>query len=140
MRALWLDRPNCSHICIFQTCLALKRAFQPGTKYVFKSISEGKGACPWHGPSAPPARHFAIRTLGYKRAFGAGTRYASLGLFFGHSWGNGEGPGWHLVRYLCETRKALHERHVWKTLIIACLKKLNVSGASLIQGDFEGRV
>ena len=39
-----------------------------------------------------------------------------FGLIFGHSWGNGEGPGWHLVRYLCETRKALHERHVWKTL------------------------
>ena len=39
-----------------------------------------------------------------------------LGLIFGHSWGNGEGPGWHLVPYLCETRKALHERHVWKTL------------------------
>ena len=37
--------------------------------------------CPWYGPSAPPGRHFAIRTLGYKRAFGAGTRY-----FFGHFW------------------------------------------------------
>ena len=23
------------------------------------------------------------------------------GLILGHSWGNGEGPGWHLVRYRC---------------------------------------
>ena len=42
-----------------------------------------------------------------------------FGLVFGHSWGTGEGPGWHPVRYLCETRKALHERHFWKTLTIA---------------------
>ena len=66
--------------CIFQTCLALKRAFQPGTKYVFKTFS-GERGCPWYGPSAPPGRHFAMRTLGYKRAFGAGTRYASFGFF-----------------------------------------------------------
>ena len=30
-------------ICIFQTCLALKRAFQPCTKYVFKAFPGGKG-------------------------------------------------------------------------------------------------
>ena len=39
-----------------------------------------------------------------------------FGLTFGHSWGVGEGQAWHLVRYLCELRKALHERHAWKTL------------------------
>ena len=43
----------------------------------------GERGCPWYGPSAPPGRNFAIRTLGYKRAFGAGTRYASVGLFLG---------------------------------------------------------
>ena len=30
----------------FQTCLALKRAFQPGTKYVFSNIFGGKRAVP----------------------------------------------------------------------------------------------
>ena len=34
------------YFCIFQTCLALKRAFQPGAKYVFLSIFGGKGAVP----------------------------------------------------------------------------------------------
>ena len=65
------------------SCLALKRAFQPGTRYIFFLLFRGERGCPWYGPSAPPGRHFAIRTSGYKRAFGAGTRYASLGLFLG---------------------------------------------------------
>ena len=76
------DKSAPQSFCIFQTCLALKRAFQPGTRYDFKTFSRGKGLS--LVPSAPRGRHFAIRTLGYKRAFGA--------------------------------RKALHKRHVWKTL------------------------
>ena len=101
--------------CIFQTCLALKRAFQPGNKYVFKAFSGEKGrslvrslCTPWE---ALLNKNLAIQTClrGWYQA-----RF--FGLIFGHSWGIGEGPGWHLVRYLCETRKALHERHVWKTL------------------------
>ena len=78
----------------------------------FLKIFRGERGCPWYGPSAPPGRHFAIRTFGYKRAFGAGTRYASLDLVLGILGATGRD----LVRYLCETRKALHERHVWKTL------------------------
>ena len=73
----------------------------------------GERGCPWYGPSARPGRHFATEPyvgLRYKRAF---VRF--FGLIFGHSWGIGKGPGWHLVWHLCETRKALDERHVWKT-------------------------
>ena len=53
--------------------------------------------CPWYGPSAPPGRHFAIRTLGYKRAFGAGTRYASLGFILGilGATGRDQGGTWY---------------------------------------------
>ena len=69
-------------VSTFQTCLALKRASQPGTKYVFKHFREKRG-CPWYGPFTHPRRHFSIRTLRYQRAFGAGTRYASLDIFLG---------------------------------------------------------
>ena len=105
------------NFCIFQTCLALKRAFQPGTRYVFSAFSGGKGlslvrslCTPWE---ALRNKDFTIQMClrgWYQVRF--------FGLIFGHSWGIGGRPGWHLVRYLCETRKALHERHVWKTLTI----------------------
>ena len=49
----------------------------------FSKHFRGERGCPWYGPSAHPGRHFATRTLQYKRAFGAGTRYASLDLFLG---------------------------------------------------------
>ena len=83
----------------------------PGT---FFKLFRGERGGPWYGPSAPTGRHFAIRTLGYKRAFGAGTRYASLGLFLGifGATGRDQSGTWY------GTRKALHERHVWKTLIL----------------------
>ena len=66
----------------------------PGT---FLKLFRGEMGCPWYGPSAPPGRHFAIRTLGYKRAFGAGTRYASLGLFLGifGATGRDQGGTWY---------------------------------------------
>ena len=95
--------------------LPLKRAFEPCTNRVF-NILWGERGCPWYGPSAHPQKHFATRTLRYKRAFGAHTRYASLDLFFGILGASGRGEGWRLVQYLCKTRRALHERHVWKTL------------------------
>ena len=108
-------RCNPGFFCIFQTCLALKRAFQPGTKYVFFTFSGGKGrslvrslCTPWEALHNKNLRIQTCLRGWYQVRF--------FGLIFGHSWGNGEGPGWHLVRYLCETRKALHERHVWKTL------------------------
>ena len=57
----------------------------------------GQRGCRWYGPSAPPGRHFAIRTLGYKRGFGAGTRYASLGSFLGivGATGRDQGGTWY---------------------------------------------
>ena len=39
-----------------------------------------------------------------------------FGLFLGILGAKGTVPRWHLVQYLCETQKVLHERHVWKTL------------------------
>ena len=114
------DFGSTSHWKVENLCIS-KRALQsnvpsslvPGT---FLKHFRGERGCPWYGPSAHPGRHFATRTLRYKRAFGAGTKHASLDLFLGILGARGTVPGWHLVRYLCETRKALHERHVWKTL------------------------
>ena len=104
-------------VCIFQTCLALKRAFQPCTSYVFLIFSGGKGlslvrslCTPWEALRNKNLRIQTCLRGWYQVRF--------FGFIFGHSWSNGEGPGWHLVRYLCETRKALHERHVWKTLSV----------------------
>ena len=63
----------------------------------FLKLFRGERGGPWYGPSAPPGRHFTIRTLGYKRAFGAGTRYASLGLFLGilGATGRDQGGTWY---------------------------------------------
>ena len=91
------DRWEPAFICIFQTCLALKRAG------MFSKHFRGERGCVWHGPSAHPGMHFATRTLRCKRACGAGTRYASLGLFLSILWARGTVPGWPLVRYLCKT-------------------------------------
>ena len=91
----------------------------------------GERGCPWYGPSAHPGRHFATRTLRYKRAFVAGSRYASLDLFLGILGARGTVPGWHLVRYLCETRKALHARHAWKTLIHQRVSNAALANAAL---------
>ena len=174
------------HVPSTQTCL------RTWYQVCFQNIFEGKGAVPGSvalhtlvGCSPHSWKHFTARTLQYQRAFGAGTRYASLGAFWGilgaflgnrggtrvapvddrqithpinvrlkhllyDFWGvilgllpvvsYIEGPKhplkksyskclkpaqirwviWrssNLVQYLCETRKALHERHVWKTLI-----------------------
>ena len=76
----------------------------------------GERGFPWYGPCAQPGKHFATRTLRTNVPSGLvpGT---FLWTYFGAFLGIGEGPGWHLVRYLCETPKALHQRHVWKTLI-----------------------
>ena len=73
-------------ICIFQTCLALKRAFQPGTEYVFKAFSGGKGAVPGTVP---------LHTLGgTSQQEPCDTNVPSglvpgtlLWTYFGHSWG-----------------------------------------------------
>ena len=43
----------------------------------------GEKGCPWYGPSAHPGRHSATRTL---------------------RWAKGTVPGWHLVRYFCQTQ------------------------------------
>ena len=37
-----------------------------------------------------------------------------FGLIFGHSWGNGEGPGWHLARYLPCVSKQCPADGVWR--------------------------
>ena len=137
----WLWRSLQEQVCIFQTCLALKRAFQPGTKYVFIAFSGEKGRSlvrslcrPWE---ALLNKNLAIQTClrGWYQA-----RF--FGLIFGHSWGIGEGPGWHLVRYLCETHKALHERHVWKTLSKGCkntwiLKLRRCLSSRALEGTLE---
>ena len=104
-RSMPLHFPNVS---CSQTCLPTWYQVR------FLSILEGNGAVPgtvlrtsWE---ALRNKNLMIQCLRgwYQVRF--------FGLVFGHSWGIGEGPGWHLVRYLCETREALHERHVWKTL------------------------
>ena len=119
LQAITTSRP---FVCIFQTCLALKRAFQPVTRKVVKHFRGGKvlslvrSLCtPWE---ALRNKNLALQTRlqGWYQV-----RFS--GLIFGHSWGMWEGPGWHLVRYRCETRKALHERHVWKTLTLIGLRK-----------------
>ena len=76
----------------------------------FYKFFGGKGAVPG---TVPLLRNKNLRIQTCLRGW---YQVRFFGLIFGHSWGNGEGPGWHLVRYLCETRKALHERHVWKPL------------------------
>ena len=91
---------------IFQTCLPLKRAFPPGTKYVFKPFSWGEGlslvrslCTPWealHGKNL--ATPMCLQGWYQVRFFG---------LIFGHSWGIGEGPGWHLVWYLSTKARLL---------------------------------
>ena len=52
-----------ARFCIFHT-----------PKRTFLKHFRGERGCPWHGPSAHPGRHFATRTLRYKRASGPGTR------------------------------------------------------------------
>ena len=77
---------------------ALPKQFSRG-----EGLSLARSLCiPWE---APHNENLAIPTClwgWYQVRF--------FGIHFGHSSGIGEGPGWHLVRYLCETRKALHER------------------------------
>ena len=51
-----------------------------------KHFRVGRG-CPWYGPSAPPVRHFAIGTLGYKTCLRAWYQVRFFGPIFGHSWG-----------------------------------------------------
>ena len=58
----------------------------------FKHFRGGRG-CPWQGPSARPGKHFATRTLRYKRAFRARTRLVSLDLFLGILGASGRGEG-----------------------------------------------
>ena len=45
-RELFCVVSGCRDLCIFQKYLALKRAFQPGTKYVFKAFSGGTKVAP----------------------------------------------------------------------------------------------
>ena len=117
------------------TSLALKRAFQPGTKYVFKAFSGGKGlslvrslCTPWEALRNKNLRIQTCLRGWYQVRF--------FGLIFGHSWGSVEGPGLHLVRYLCETRKALHERHVWKTLTNSSLISEDLLLLALHEGQY----
>ena len=92
MRALWSSRQNCSH----NVSQKLKRIRRFSESTSLKHFRWERG-CPWYGPSAPPGRHFPIRTLGYKRAFRPGTRYASLGLFLGilEATGRDQGGTWY---------------------------------------------
>ena len=91
----------------------------PCNLYVFKVFSGGKGLslalslCTLWEALRNKNLTIQTRLRGWYQA-----RF--FGLIFGHSWGIGQGPGWHLVRCLCETRKALHERHVLKTLKETC--------------------
>ena len=80
---------NLAFVCIFKSAL---HSNVPSNLVPMKHC-RGKRGGPWHGPSAYPGRHFSIRTLRYKRAFGAGTRYASWDLFLGILGASGRDQG-----------------------------------------------
>ena len=86
--ALFLHFPN---MPCTQTCLQTWHQAR-----FLLHFSVGKGVVPWYGPSdtvgSTPQEEPCDTTClwgWYKARF--------FGLIFGHSWGIGEGPGWHLV-------------------------------------------
>ena len=83
------------------------------TKYVSKAFL-GESGCPGTVPLHPLGGTSQQEPLDTNVPSGLvpGTHF--LDLFVGILGARGIVPGWHLARYLCETRKALHERHVWK--------------------------
>ena len=66
---------------VFQTCVLLKSAFPPGTRYFSKHLPRGKGLS-WYGPSAHPGKHFTARTL-----------WTYFGAFLGRRGGTRVAPG-----------------------------------------------
>ena len=82
------------------------------------SVAGAEMGRPWFGPSAHPGKRFAARTCNTNVPFGLvpGNQVHFFGLILGILGASGRAEGWCLVRYLCKTRKALHERHIWKTL------------------------
>ena len=69
------------NFCIFQTRLALNVPSNL-VPFAFLKHFRGERGCPSYGPSAHPGRHFATRTLQYKRVFGA-VLWTYFGAFLG---------------------------------------------------------
>ena len=74
----------------------------------------GRG-CPWYGTSAQPESHFTCSSP--RGAPWVVPSTSLLNYFWAFLVALGRGEGAPLVRYLCETQKSLHGRHVWETLI-----------------------
>ena len=72
---------------------------------------QGERGCPWYGPSAPLGG--TSQQEPYHTNMPSGLVASTL--LWTYFWAlMAHRGGTNLVRYLCETRKALRERHVWK--------------------------